>query len=94
MLDVQVERVPVAQSAPPCPFMSGRGGAFSYGNRKRRVVQRREAVRIRHLRRSGSDIFVHHDVAGEGFETLTEGAEVRYDRDGASGVHVVNVTVA
>jgi CspA family cold shock protein len=42
---------------------------------------------------AGKDLFVHHsDIAGEGFESLQEGAKVTFDSEpGDKGPKAVNV---
>jgi cold shock protein len=43
----------------------------------------------------GKDVFVHHSsIAGEGFKSLTEGAQVQFETvDGAKGPEASNVAV-
>ena len=42
----------------------------------------------------GKDLFVHHsNIAGDGFQSLTEGATVEYEsREGQKGPEAINVT--
>ncbi len=45
-------------------------------------------------REDGPDVFVHHSaIQAEGFRTLTEGQQVRFDiQQGAKGPQAINVT--
>ena len=60
---------------------------FFYGKRNREVVQRQ--ARIRSFiapEDGGKDLLSTHNIAGDGFKSLTEGAKVEFEsREGAKG---------
>ena len=76
-----------------CPFFSWQEEVFSYGNWNRQVVQRREGLRVHHPRRWWQGLFVHHSsIAGDGFKSLAEGAQVQFDAvEGSKGPEAKSV---
>jgi cold shock CspA family protein len=63
------------------------------GRWNREVVQRRQGLRLHHVRRRSKDLFVHHTaIAGSGFKSLAEGAKVEFEEEqGPKGPNAVNV---